>query len=164
VFPEYNDFLEPESPVYEKKKFQWEIYSTLLENELGELPLGARVLEKHFTHDKTLPGNDHYHAMDKEDLKLLRKNLDRVSGLFGSSKKEALPDEAPARENARRSLVAKRGIPAGKKLEFEDLTWKRPASGISPRYIDEVIGREAVGPIEEDAVLVWRMLSGEEAK
>ena len=48
--------------------------------------LGAGIIEKHFTHDKTLPGNDHYHAMDKDDLKLFRDNLERVFDILGSFK------------------------------------------------------------------------------
>lgn len=117
--------------------------------------LGSIIIEKHFTHDKTLPGNDHYHAMDKEDLKLFKKNLERTFEILGGFKIEALLDEEPARQNARRSLVAKREIPKGKIIEYEDLTWKRPASGISPRFINEVIGQKAEFNIEEDEVLKW---------
>ena len=119
--------------------------------------LGAVILEKHFTHDKNLPGNDHYHAMDKEDLKLLRQNIDRVLILLGGFYVTSLPEEQPARDNARRSLVARRDIPEGKIIEPEDLTWKRPASGISPRSIDDVVGRKAVLAIGEDEVLLWKM-------
>lgn len=121
--------------------------------------LGAAIIEKHFTHDKTLPGNDHYHAMDKEDLKLFRQNLDRLSMLLGTFKVSALKDEAPAREHARRSLVAKRAIPKSKIIEYDDLTWKRPAHGISPKFIDEVIGKRAIANIDEDAILQWNYLA-----
>lgn len=121
--------------------------------------LGAQILEKHFTFDKTLPGNDHYHAMDKEDLKVFHARLDRVFELLGSSRKAPLSSEAPARQNARRSLVAARRIPAGKMLAAEDLTWKRPAHGISPREIDAVLGRAATRDIDEDELLQWGMLS-----
>lgn len=118
--------------------------------------LGSIIIEKHFTHDKTLPGNDHYHAMDKEDLKLFRKNLERTFEILGSFKVEALEDEEAARKNARRSLVAKRFVPKGKVVEYEDLTFKRPAHGVSPKFIDEVIGKIASEDIEEDSVLQWR--------
>lgn len=121
--------------------------------------LGARILEKHFTHDKTLPGNDHYHAMDKDDLKLFRRNMTRVLEAVGPLEIAALASEAPARRNARRSLVAARAIPAGKAIEREDLTWKRPAHGISPRNFDEVLGMSARETIEEDTVLQWRHLA-----
>ncbi len=120
--------------------------------------LGSTIIEKHFTHNKTLSGNDHYHAMDKEDLKLFRENLKRSFEILGSFKVEALVDEEPARANARRSLIAKRFIPKGKTIEAEDLTFKRPAYGISPKFIDEVIGKRAIKDIEEDSLLKWSIL------
>jgi len=121
--------------------------------------LGAVIIEKHFTHDKTLPGNDHYHAMDKEDLKLYRDNLERMFEILGTFQVEALLDEEPARQNARRSLVAKRFIPKGKIIENTDLTFKRPAHGISPKFIDEIIGKRTSVDINDDDVLQWNLLS-----
>jgi len=121
--------------------------------------LGAVVLEKHFTHDKELPGNDHYHAMVKNDLKLFKKNVTRLLEILGNTKVKALPDEETARKNARRSLVSKRNISKGETIQKDDLTWKRPAYGISPKEIDNVIGRTALQNIEEDTILFWRMLS-----
>lgn len=120
--------------------------------------LGARILEKHFTHDKTLPGNDHYHAMDKDDLKLFRTSMDRIVSMVGPFRITALPSEDPARRNARRSLVAARPIPAGKIIDRADLTWKRPAHGVSPRNIDEILGMKARADIAEDTVLQWSHL------
>lgn len=120
--------------------------------------LGARLLEKHFTHDKTLPGNDHYHAMDKEDLKRFRDILARDFGLLGSFEKRALESEQPARLHARRSLVAERDIPAGTVIQRADLTFKRPASGIGPERIDEVIGRRAARDITKDEILQQEMI------
>ena len=119
--------------------------------------LGSVIIEKHFTHDKTLPGNDHYHAMDKEDLKLFRNNLKRTFDILGSFKVEALENEAPARKNARRSLVASKDIKKGQIITKDDLTFKRPAHGISPKFIDEVIGKKAVCDIKEDSVMKWSM-------
>jgi N-acetylneuraminate synthase len=120
--------------------------------------LGSVIIEKHFTHDKTLPGNDHYHAMDRDDLKLLRTNLDRVFDILGVFKIEALEGEALARKNARRSLVAQKKIPQGKVIEKSDLTFKRPAHGISPKFIDEVVGKTATNDISDDSVMQWNML------
>lgn len=120
--------------------------------------LGAVIIEKHFTHDKTLPGNDHYHAMDKEDLKLFRKNLASTFEILGSFKVTALEEEKISRENARRSLVAMRPMEVGHVIAKEDLTFKRPAYGVSPKYIDEVLGKTVAKPIEEDDVLQWNML------
>ena len=120
--------------------------------------LGAVVLEKHFTHDKSLPGNDHYHAMDMEDMKYFFRDMDKVFTLIGKFEKQALPSEAEAIKNARRSLVAARSIRKGETITFTDLTWKRPASGISPKHIDDVIGSKATVDIAEDAVLKWEMI------
>lgn len=117
--------------------------------------LGASVVEKHFTHDKTLPGNDHYHAMDMADL---RKFYDRVRATLsaiGPFSVRALPGEEPARQNARRSLVSAREIAAGERITGADLTWKRPARGISPKFIDQVIGMTARRLIPEDTALQW---------
>lgn len=121
--------------------------------------LGARIIEKHFTHDKSLKGNDHYHAMDKEDLKNFRKNLEQVFNVIGAFTVTSLLDEEPARHNARRSLVAGRNIPKGKIIDKSDLTFKRPAHGISPRNIDEIIGQTAQINIIEDEILQWSMFA-----
>lgn len=120
--------------------------------------LGARILEKHFTHDKTLPGNDHYHAMDKNDLARFTVSMSRTLSLIGERRISALPSEEPARRHARRSLVAARDIAAGKRIEKDDLTWKRPAGGISPRDYYTVLGMRARTAVEEDTVLQWSHL------
>ena len=118
---------------------------------------GSTIIEKHFTHDKTLPGNDHYHAMDKEDLKLFKRNLKEVFEIIGCYEIKALSDEDKARRNARRSLVALKNIPKGKVIDKNDLTFKRPAFGISPKDIDELIGKKALRDIKEDEVLYWNL-------
>ncbi len=121
--------------------------------------LGAAVIEKHFTHDKTLPGNDHYHAMDKHDLKEFWRRWAFTEKLLGSFKLEALAAEEPARKNARRSLVALKDIPEGKVIEAADLTWKRPAHGISAKFYNDLIGKKSLRAIKEDEVLKWNMFS-----
>ena len=120
--------------------------------------LGAQLIEKHFTHDKTLPGNDHYHAMDLADLRDIRRRIDAVLTIVGDQEKHALESEAPAREHARRSLVAARPIQAGTTISATDLTWKRPAHGISPREYSTVLGKRARVDIAEDDILQWWML------
>lgn len=117
--------------------------------------LGATVLEKHFTHDKTLPGNDHYHAMDKNDLHRFYERIRKTLAAIGPLKISALPAEEPARRHARRSLVTARAVPKGQRLTGADLTWKRPAHGISPRNYEEVLGLAARRDLAEDTVLQW---------
>lgn len=120
--------------------------------------LGAQIIEKHFTHDKTLPGNDHYHAMDINDLRSYLDNMKNVFEIVGEKEKQSLDVESVARRNARRSLVAVRKILRGAPVSEDDLTWKRPATGISPKYVDEVIGRITVKEIQEDEVITWDAL------
>ena len=120
--------------------------------------LGSAIIEKHFTHNKTLPGNDHYHAMDKEDLKHFYTQMKRVTGILGDQNKAPLATETPARNNARRSLVAACEIPAGTTITHEHLTWKRPAHGVSPRDITDVLGKVACRSILEDEVVTWQAI------
>jgi len=118
--------------------------------------LGAVVLEKHFTHDKTLPGNDHYHAMDVHDLRRFMTALDTVHDLLGESDhKQPTPTEGPARANARRSIVLTRDVAAGEVLSEAHLTYKRPGTGISPLHWDAVLGRPVLRALESDHVLQW---------
>ena len=119
--------------------------------------LGACVLEKHFTYDKTRPGNDHYHAMDEADLRRFMAKLARYRQMYASNGTER-PLEQDARLHARRSIVAARDIRAGTALAERDLIAKRPGHGISPVHWDDVIGRTAARDISEDAVLTWDML------
>ena len=120
--------------------------------------LGAKILEKHFSHDKTLPGNDHYHAMDKYDLQLFMKQMERVVNIVGNQHKSVLATEEISRRNARRSLVANKNIAKDKIIEASDLTFKRPAHGICPSKLNEVLGKKAVVEILEDEILQWRFL------
>ena len=120
--------------------------------------LGAKILEKHFTHDKNLPGNDHYHSMDKNDLKQFNQNMSQVFTILGDQQKYPLTTETPARNNARRSLVAKCNIPCGTHLSLKYLTWKRPAHGVSPKEIDKILNKKAAKDIFEDEILQWEML------
>jgi N-acetylneuraminate synthase len=121
--------------------------------------LGAVILEKHFTHDTSLPGNDHYHAMTAEHLQQFRSEIRRVQPLLGSNQKAPLPSEDIARLNARRSIVVARDLPAGHCISEADITYKRPGSGVSPLHWDEVIGRRTARTLAADDVLQWSDLS-----
>lgn len=117
--------------------------------------LGAIVLEKHFTYDRRLPGNDHYHALDQEALARQVERLDRAVRLTGSFDLSYLESEVVSRQHARRSLVAAGPIKAGEVIAESHLIAKRPGNGISPSQIHEVIGRRARRDIEPDAALSW---------
>jgi sialic acid synthase SpsE len=119
--------------------------------------LGALVVEKHFTLDKTLPGNDHYHAMDPEDAKKIVDGIEFISSIRGSYKIKYLESEVAARQNARRSLVSSVNIKAGEKIIKEMLTFKRPGTGIPPTELSNLIGKVAKINIQEDTILQYEM-------
>jgi sialic acid synthase SpsE len=117
--------------------------------------LGATILEKHFTHDKTLPGNDHYHAMAADDLKRFRLNVALLHQIEGAPIKTVLEVEQLSRKNARRSLVASRPLKAGQVLAAEDLAVKRPAFGLPPSALEWVVGRKLRRDLPEDDFLTF---------
>lgn len=122
--------------------------------------LGAVIIEKHFTHDKSLPGNDHYHAMDARDLKNFVESARKVHALLGgSSEKKPISTEEIAIKNARRSIVTKRPIQAGHSIKEEDLICKRPGFGIAPLYWDQVLNKKVKYDLPEDHLLLWKDLA-----
>jgi N-acetylneuraminate synthase len=117
---------------------------------------GAKVIEKHFTLDKSLPGNDHYHAMDPEDLRKFKASVAILNKVGGSKTKRVFPCEESSRKHARRSIVAKRNIKKGEKISQKNVTFKRPGTGISPAQFHTVKGRPAKRDISHDAILTWK--------
>lgn len=119
---------------------------------------GATVIEKHFTLDKSIEGNDHYHAGNPTDFAKAIANFRFIDQLKGSSKKTVLDCEIVSRREARRSLVLTRSLKKGEVITERDLISKRPGTGISPVFIDAVIGRKVSSDLEEDTILTWDML------
>lgn len=117
--------------------------------------LGATVLEKHYTLDKSLPGNDHYHAMDPDDIKLFRSQQQQMASMLGQEAKTCFPFEQEARKQARRSLVAAVNIAKGAVIGPDMLIAKRPGTGISPLHAELIVGRAAPRDIAADEVLKW---------
>lgn len=115
--------------------------------------LGAVLVEKHFTLDKTLKGNDHYHAMDPLDAKNILESIKRMDMLRGDGSLRCLETEGAARKNARRSIVADCDIAKGTVITSDMLTFKRPGVGIAPSLIDTVIGKKAMVDIADDTIL-----------
>lgn len=110
--------------------------------------LGATVIEKHFTLDKTLPGNDHYHSMDPTDLRALVAKFKELQAMIGDGEKRVLPIEEAARLNARQSWHATRDLPAGHVIAEGDVVLKRPGTGLPPGQ--NIIGRMLDQPIKAD--------------
>jgi sialic acid synthase SpsE len=120
--------------------------------------LGAHVVEKHFTLNKTLPGNDHYHAMDPDDARKIISGVEFVETLLGKADLGFSETEAAARLNARRSIVSAVDIPEDTVITEDMLTFKRPGTGISPQDINKIIGCKAAVSIAEDTTIVTEMI------
>lgn len=122
--------------------------------------LGARIIEKHFTDDKTLPGNDHYHAMDEADLRVAVEAFKHSRALLGDGVKNVSSAETDARTYARRSLVAARGLAKGHALGKADLEIKRPGTGMPTTVLDQVMGRKLTRDVAEDEILTFDHIEG----
>jgi len=114
-----------------------------IEIAIAAVALGASVIEKHFTLDQNLPGPDHKASLEPKGLKAMVAAIRNVEVALGDGIKRLTPSEARNKPVARKSLVARRAINAGEAFTAENITAKRPGTGISPMRWDEIIGRIA---------------------
>jgi N,N'-diacetyllegionaminate synthase len=124
-----------------------------IEVAIAAVALGARVIEKHFTLDRNLPGPDHKASLDPVELKAMVSAIRNIETALGDGVKRLTPSEAKNRPIARKSLVAARPIRAGEVFTNEDITTKRPGTGISPMRWDEVMGQVAQKDYREDDLI-----------
>lgn len=125
---------------------------------LAAIALGAQIIEKHFTLDRSLPGPDHRASLEPDELVGLVRDIRLVESSLGSGKKEPSKSEANTAMVARKSLIAARPIPAGSTLSADMVVIKRPGTGIQPSMLPEVMGRSVRVDIDEDAVITLDML------
>ncbi len=115
---------------------------------------GAKVIEKHYTFDKTLPDSaDHWLSLNESEMKVMVDNLRELEVAIGGGKKVKLECETPAHQFARRSLVSEVDIKAGDVLTREMLGIKRPGTGLAPEFLDRFVGQVASRDIEADRLL-----------
>ncbi|KZX12573.1 N-acetylneuraminate synthase family protein [Methanobrevibacter filiformis] len=119
---------------------------------------GANIIEKHYTLNKDLQGNDHYHGMNPEDIRKFKENIELIEKINGQYRKEALTCESNARKQARRSIIAKENIKEGKIITENMLTFKRPGTGIAPSNLNNIVGKKAKVFIKEDELLNYNMI------
>lgn len=121
--------------------------------------LGAVAVEKHYTVDKTLPGSpDHHLSVDAADLTRMMEGIRTIEQAMGRYEKGPVEAESQAYRYARRSIISAQDIPAGATITRDMLTFKRPGTGIYPKFVDVVVGRRTKSDIPEDTVLQWEML------
>ncbi|MBI4056119.1 MAG: N-acetylneuraminate synthase [Elusimicrobia bacterium] len=129
---------------------------------LAAVALGAVSIEKHFTLDKKLAGPDHSMSIDPDELKTLVSEIRNVEQTLGHSEKEVLEVERDILSVARKSLVAKITIPQGTTITEEMISIRRPASGISPACLKQVLGKKAPSTIPAGQMLPKSLLLGAE--
>lgn len=122
--------------------------------------LGARVIEKHVTLDRTRPGSDHHFSLEQADLADLVEGLRRTRRSLGSPVKERLDGEKPALRKMGKKLVAERDLPAGHRLRAEDIAIKSPNDGLPPDRLSDVVGRHLLVAVPADANITFDLLVG----
>ncbi len=111
-----------------------------IEVDIAAVALGASVIEKHFTLDKTMSGPDHVASLEPKELKTMVSSIRNIEKALGSDEKKPSPSESTNIDIVRKSIVASQAIKKGDILSNENITTKRPGTGISPMKWDEVIG------------------------
>ncbi len=125
---------------------------------VAAVAMGARVIEKHFTLDKLLPGPDHKASLEPWELRAMVRAIRDVESALGNGIKSPSEEEEAIKKVARRSIVAKIDINAGDMLGEDNLTVKRPGTGVEPRYLEWLARNKAKGQIRKDQVITWDMI------
>ena len=116
--------------------------------------MGARIIEKHFTLDRRMPGPDHIASIEPIELSKMIESIRQVEQAIGTPLKQPTPSELKNIISVRKSLVASKFIEKGTQLTLDNMTTKRPGNGISPMRIDEIIGRTALKSFKADELII----------
>jgi len=120
---------------------------------IAAVAMGARVIEKHFTIDRTLQGPDHQASIEPHELMAMVKGIRDVERALGDGMKKPTPEEEVIKKIARKSIVAKYDIKKGERLTEDILTIKRPGTGIEPKFLNYIIGKRVNTEIKQDEPL-----------
>ena len=124
-----------------------------IEVPIAAVALGAEVIEKHFTLDKTLPGPDHKASLSPAELYAMIQAIRNIEQALGSGEKHVSHSERANIEIARKSIVAARDIKSGETFSADNITVKRPGNGISPMLWDDVIGKTSPCDFPADSLI-----------
>ena len=136
-----------------KVKVGYSDHTNGIEVPIAAVALGAEVIEKHFTLDKNLPGPDHKASIEPKDLAAMVRSIRNIEEALGSPNKTVSASERENIAIARKSIVAAKNIKKGEVLTVDNLTTKRPGTGISPMRWNEVLGSKAIRDFVEDEVI-----------
>jgi N-acetylneuraminate synthase/sialic acid synthase len=121
--------------------------------------LGARIVEKHFTLNRTMKGTDHAFSLEPVGLRKMVRDLERTHKAMGDGVKKVYESEKAPITKMGKSLVAARDLPSGHVLGPEDIVMKSPGGGIPPYELEHVLGRTTLAPIHIDDFLSFEVLS-----
>ena len=125
---------------------------------VAAVAMGSRIIEKHFTLDRNLPGPDHQASLEPEELEIMIQQIRRIETCLGDGKKSPRDSELPVRDLVRRSVTLATDKAAGDVIQADDLVLLRPGTGIPPKQLQEVIGRRIRSFQKAGAVLGWQDL------
>ena len=121
--------------------------------------MGAEVVEKHFTYDKSADGPDHMLSANPQEMKEIVDKIREFEIMRGSGAKRPVGKEITNRGKNRKSIVAIKTIKKGELFTMENIDVKRPGHGIAPKYFEEILGKYAKENIKDDKVLCWSDIS-----
>jgi N-acetylneuraminate synthase len=130
-----------------------------IEIAIAAVALGAEVIEKHFTLDRSLPGPDHRASLEPAELQQMVEAIRHVEAALGTGIKAPAPCELPNLPVARKSVVAARAMQSGHRLAADDLEIKRPGNGLAPKLLSTLIGRTLRVSVDKDDIFQWDHLA-----
>ncbi len=122
---------------------------------IAAVALGATVIEKHFTLDRSMPGPDHAASLEPDELKAMVKAIRNIEIAMGDGIKHPSASESLNRSIVRKSIVARQSIRQGERFSIENLTVKRPGTGLSPTLWDQLLGKAASRDFARDELVEW---------
>lgn len=122
---------------------------------IGAVALGARIIEKHLTLDRTLTGPDHHYALEPQEFIAMARNIRDVEAALGSGIKTVSEGEREKSDRYWRSLHAAKDLEAGTILTAEDITVIRPNDGLHARHFEDIVGMKISSPLPEGAPFSW---------
>ncbi|QEK11314.1 N-acetylneuraminate synthase [Crassaminicella thermophila] len=126
-----------------------------IEVPIAAVAMGACVIEKHFTLDKQMKGPDHKASLEPKELKKMVRTIRNIEICLGNGIKKCIENELENRLIGRKSIVAAHDIKKGEVLKLESIDFKRPGSGIEPKYYMNLIEKKITRDIKEDEIIRW---------
>jgi sialic acid synthase SpsE len=131
-----------------------------IEVPIAAVALGAVLIEKHFTLDRTMDGPDHLASLTPEELNQMVNSIRNIElAISGNGVKEASESEKKNINIARKSIHIKNDLTSGHIIKMEDLIMKRPADGISPMQLDQIVGKKTLADLKKDNKLTFKDIS-----